>query len=160
VTEQYKRKPNTTCALCAKPIYKRPSTIQNNEKRVFCSMACYGVSCRKENPCVVCGTQILASKNKKTCSRSCANKHRAGLTYKTNKRKDKVKSQQALKMRLLEVRGKKCERCDYNKYEILQVHHQDRDRNNNNLSNLALICPNCHTEEHHLENSWLKNIIT
>lgn len=70
---------------------------------------------------------------------------------------DKVKSQQALKMQLLRLRGKSCERCNYNKYEILQVHHKDQDRNNNNLENLELICPNCHYEEHFLEKSWLKD---
>jgi len=73
--------------------------------------------------------------------------------------KSKVRSQQLLKIRLLKERGKKCERCNYNKYEILQIHHKNRDRNNNELSNLELICPNCHYEEHFLKNSWLKNNI-
>jgi hypothetical protein len=59
-------------------------------------------------------------------------------------------------LRLLEERGNSCARCAYNKYEILQVHHKDRDRNNNKLDNLELICPNCHYEEHLLEKSWLK----
>ena len=71
----------------------------------------------------------------------------------------KVKSQQAVKIRLLENRGKKCERCNYEKYEILQVHHKDRNKNNNELNNLELICPNCHYEEHFLKNSWLRNKI-
>ena len=70
-----------------------------------------------------------------------------------------MKSQRALKLRLLTARGRKCERCDYNKFEILQVHHKDKNRNNNELDNLALICPNCHYEEHFLEKSWLKNML-
>lgn len=70
-------------------------------------------------------------------------------------RKDKVRNQRALKKRLLDQRGTKCERCGYSKVEILQVHHRDRNRNNNDLSNLELICPNCHYEEHYLEKSWL-----
>ena len=69
--------------------------------------------------------------------------------------RDKVKSQQALKIRLLKHRGNVCERCSYNKFEILQVHHKNRDRNNNDLKNLELVCPNCHFEEHYLEKSWL-----
>lgn len=69
---------------------------------------------------------------------------------------DKVKYQQGLKLRLLKERGKKCERCNYDKYEILQVHHKDRNRKNNDLKNLQLICPNCHYEEHFLEKSWLR----
>lgn len=56
-----------------------------------------------------------------------------------------------LKIRLLESRGNNCERCNYDKYQILQVHHKDRNRANSNLDNLELICPNCHYEEHYLK---------
>ena len=159
VTEKYKRNPNTKCIICTKPIYRRPQQIQNNNNRVFCGQACYGVSCRKEVPCAVCGKLILSSLNKKTCSRSCSNTHRAGIKYKIGSPRDKVKSLQALKTRLLAERGTNCERCGYNKFEILQVHHKDRDRSNNNLNNLELVCQNCHYEEHYLEKSWLKNLI-
>ena len=42
-----------------------------------------------------------------------------------------------------------CDRCGYSKKpEILGVHHKDRDRKNNELSNLEISCPNCHSEEH------------
>ncbi|MBI3573571.1 hypothetical protein HY090_00790 [Candidatus Kaiserbacteria bacterium] len=37
------------------------------------------------------------------------------------------------------------------------MHHKDRNRNNNSLGNLELICPNCHYEEHYLEKSWLND---
>jgi hypothetical protein len=158
VPESYKRKPNTKCAVCGKEIYRRPSEIKANKGRVFCGLVCYGVSQRIEIPCSVCGKLILSGLNKKTCSRACANKYRTGIKYKLGRpSKSKVKSQQLLKLRLLKIRGEKCEKCDYSKYEILQVHHKDRNRNNNELNNLALICPNCHYEEHFLEKSWLKN---
>lgn len=153
MTENYKRNPNINCIVCNRPIYRRPIEIQKNNGRAFCSLACYGIFCRKENPCIVCGSLILASAHKKTCSRSCANKHRAGIKYKLNRPKDKVKSQQAIKIRLLRERRNSCERCAYNKYEILEVHHKDRNRNNNDFNNLELICPNCHAEEHYLKNS-------
>lgn len=77
------------------------------------------------------------------------------MTYTHNRPHDKVKNLRSLKLRLLGVRGEKCERCDYDKREILVVHHKDRNRKNNVLENLELICPNCHGEEHYLENSWL-----
>lgn len=160
MSEQYKRKPNTKCSVCGKEIYRRPSEIKANRGHVFCGLSCYGISLRKEIPCLVCGKLILAGFNKKTCSRACANKYRTGIKYKLGRpSKNKVKSQQLLKLRLLEKRGRKCERCDYDVYEILQIHHKDRDRNKNELENLALICPNCHCEEHFLKNSWLKNTL-
>ena len=153
--ENYKRNPNTECSVCNTPIYRRPAQIKMNDGKVFCSNSCYGVSCRKEEPCIICGKLLLAGLNKKTCSRSCANTHRAGIKYKMNSPRDKVKSQRSLKLLLLEQRGKLCERCNYPKYQILEVHHKDRNRENNSLKNLALICPNCHAEEHLLEKSWL-----
>jgi hypothetical protein len=156
---EYERKPNTNCIICGKSIYKRPGQIKSNLRRVFCGNACFGISCRKEKPCTVCGKLILASLNKKTCSRACSNIQREGIKYHIGSPKDKVKSQQALKVRLLKERGNTCERCNYNKYEILQVHHKNRKRNDNNLENLELICPNCHYEEHLLEKSWLKGFV-
>lgn len=154
--ENYKRNPNVNCNVCKIPIYKRPSQIASSKGKLFCSALCYGVSCRKELPCLVCGKLILSGLNKKTCSRSCSNMHRAGIKYKIGSPHDKVKSQQALKIRLVEERGKNCERCNYSKYEILQIHHKNRNRKDNNLKNLELICPNCHYEEHFLEKSWLR----
>jgi hypothetical protein len=156
VAERYKRNPNTKCIICGRPTYKRPVEIERNKGRVFCSQTCYGASCRKEKPCIICGNPILAGLNKKTCSRICANKIRVGIHYRAGRStKDKVKTQRWLKVRLLKERGASCERCGYNRKEILVVHHKDRDRENNDLRNLELMCPNCHAEEHYLKNSWL-----
>ena len=156
MSELYKRTPNAHCKICGKEIYRRPIEIKRSSKGVFCSSACYGISCRKELPCIVCGRKILAGMNKATCSRTCSNTHRAGIKYGRGHPKDIVVSQRSLKMRLVDLRGRGCERCKYKKVEILQVHHKDRNRSNNSLDNLALICPNCHFEEHYLEKSWLK----
>ena len=159
MAEQYKRKPNTTCLICKTSIYRRPVEMKRNEGRVFCSQTCYGIHCRREKPCLICKQPILAGLNKKTCSRACANIHRIGIRYKIGRPKDKAVAERALKIRLLKERGTVCEKCGYSKSEILQVHHKNRDRKNNNLNNLELICPNCHFEGHYLQKSWLKNII-
>src|SRR3989338_4022806 len=158
MAEKYKRNPNTKCSICNTLIYRRPNKIKESDGKSYCSIECYGKSCRKEKPCVICKKPILAGLHKKTCSRSCANKQRAGIKYNIGRPNDKVKYQQGLKVRLLKNRGLVCERCNYNKYEILQVHHKNRDRGDNDLSNLELICPNCHFEEHLLEKSWLKKL--
>ena len=39
-----------------------------------------------------------------------------------------------------------CMRCQFDKFVI--VHHKDRDRSNNELENLEILCPNCHAIEH------------
>lgn len=39
----------------------------------------------------------------------------------------------------------KCACCDYDEcVDILEVHHIDGNRKNNNLDNLIILCPNCH----------------
>jgi len=151
VVEQYKRKANAICVICGKAVYKRPIQIQNNKKGVFCGSVCFGYSCRKENPCLVCGELILAGLNKKTCSRACANKNRKGVIYKIGRPHDKLKDMRSIKESLFRVRDKKCERCGFNICKILQVHHKDRNRKNNATDNLEVLCPNCHAKEHYME---------
>jgi len=44
-----------------------------------------------------------------------------------------------------------CEDCGWDKHpEVLQIHHVDRDRTNNDLTNLRVVCPNCHCWDHFL----------
>ena len=47
------------------------------------------------------------------------------------------------------ARTSACQRCGYDRHpEILHVHHIDRDRTNNDSSNLVCLCPTCHDEDH------------
>ncbi|MGN6312532.1 MAG: HNH endonuclease signature motif containing protein [Rhodanobacteraceae bacterium] len=46
-----------------------------------------------------------------------------------------------------------CSRCGYSEVkDILVVHHKDRNRTHNDLANLEVLCPNCHSLEHLREN--------
>lgn len=65
------RKPNVACLICGTLVYRRPSLLEESQGRAFCSQTCYGIFCRKEVPCVTCGTPILSGKNTKTCSKPC-----------------------------------------------------------------------------------------
>jgi 5-methylcytosine-specific restriction endonuclease McrA len=43
-----------------------------------------------------------------------------------------------------------CARCGYKKRkDILQVHHKDENRLNDDIKNLEILCPNCHMVHHH-----------
>jgi predicted HNH restriction endonuclease len=52
------------------------------------------------------------------------------------------------------VKPKKCERCGYdtNPAAII-VHHKDRNRSNDAITNLEVLCCNCHAIEHWGEES-------
>lgn len=50
--------------------------------------------------------------------------------------------------------GHNCENCGLTEWQkqpiVLEVHHEDGDRTNNDFSNLKLLCCNCHA----LTNNW------
>lgn len=63
-------------------------------------------------------------------------------------------AQTVLIKRLKEIRDWKCEMCGLNEWMgktlPLEVHHIDGNNYNNELSNLQILCPNCHS----LTNNW------
>jgi hypothetical protein len=47
-------------------------------------------------------------------------------------------------------RGNACEECKYCEIpQILEIHHIDRNRRNNEGTNLLLLCPTCHAKAHY-----------
>lgn len=51
----------------------------------------------------------------------------------------------------------KCEHCNIDNIILLLIHHIDRDRENNNPSNLQTLCYNCHRLVHWEHRNGLKN---
>ena len=147
------RKPNCSCAVCYKKIYRRPVHIESG--KVFCSLKCNGLSQRTTKTCPVCANKFTGLK--RTCSRTCANRSRKGISYTGENRKNKAYIGTHLKKKLAKKRGGVCEKCDMNNYSILHVHHKIERANGgtDNESNLELLCPNCHAT-HHLGTSLFK----
>jgi hypothetical protein len=54
-----------------------------------------------------------------------------------------------LKKHLIKEKGNQCEECSLTKWRehdiVLEVHHKDGNRTNNNFDNLQLLCCNCHS---------------
>jgi len=49
----------------------------------------------------------------------------------------------------LEFYGATCNRCGYDaNIAAIEVHHKNRNRSDNNLDNLEVLCANCHSIEH------------
>lgn len=117
------KEPNCKCAQCEKPIYKRPSKIKASKSGlVFCDRAC------KEAAQKIGGIKEIQP------------------SHYTNVRKNyRVTAKENL--------PNCCAECGYDKYpEVLQVHHIDRDRSNNDIENLVILCPTCHEVDHFLSN--------
>lgn len=149
------RTPNCICSICKKDIYRRPSQILNG--RVFCSLQCSGKSQQKARECPICKSHYIG--NKKTCSRTCANKSRAGIKYTKEGLFNKAYQGTLLKEKVAKERGGLCEVCKFNNYAVLQVHHiKERHLGGSNeMSNLKLLCPNCHTTHHLGTSIWKKH---
>jgi hypothetical protein len=75
------------------------------------------------------------------------------IKYETAQKTDKFRRA------LFQMRGKQCECCKnthwLNQEINLELHHKDGDKSNNELDNLELLCPNCHS---YTENYGSKNI--
>lgn len=143
------RKPNTTCAACQTPIYRRPFQIAKG--RVFCSTKCSHESQMGEPVfCKTCNKRIPRRLHKKTCSRECANKSRTGIKYKIGAPNNKASKNKIIRDKLLAIRPNKCNRCPYDKTRFLVVHHiiERSKGGSDDLTNLELLCSNCHVEHH------------
>lgn len=59
-------------------------------------------------------------------------------------------TQQTVKEHFIKNHEYKCEKCGISEWNgmpiTLQLHHKDGDHNNNEESNLSLLCPNCHSQ--------------
>lgn len=62
-----------------------------------------------------------------------------------------------VRLRILADRGYRCERCgdadaaamgNQSPSQLLQVHHRDRNKHNNDPANLEVLCRRCHCTEH------------
>lgn len=134
------------CCECNKVFYAK-------KQQDFCSQECFSNSKSFMAKCYNCGkdfktlkSRVLHSKSGLFfCSRECKDfaqsieggceairpiEYKTGITYYREK---------AIKNKPME-----CEECGIKESDILEVHHKDGNRKNNNLSNLIILCPNCH----------------
>lgn len=130
------------CKQCSRSVYiplNRLSTFR------YCSYECYAQAkvVNKHFKCRHCGKDFIdsPSTNRKYCSKLCVNKS-SKITWVATF---------ATVRKNMKRRGllKCCNRCGYNAFpDILGVHHKDGNRSHNMLSNLEVLCPNCHSLEH------------
>ena len=99
--------------------------------------------------CVNCGKQLYRSnskiqKNKSGyfyCSKKCGNEYKNKIREENG---EWLNSSNYRKKAFL-VKEHKCCVCGWNEDErILEVHHIDEDRENNDINNLCILCPTCH----------------
>jgi len=101
--------------------------------------------------CKVCGIESKVSHQKMNvyCSVACASEGK--LLESVERLKQGLLSERAtIRGALARIKGYRCEVCDISDYNnqpiTLQVDHTDGNPGNNDIDNLRLICPNCHSQ--------------
>ena len=103
--------------------------------------------------CSICSLEIYRSNSKLKYNKSglyfCCRKHQYEALKIENKllrRLDKGNSGSwAYRKMAFRNLPNKCRVCGYDEFlKVLEVHHIDGNRKNNELSNLDILCPTCH----------------
>lgn len=75
--------------------------------------------------------------------------NKENYNYDTFAKGTKKKNGKTSQLPLIALRGRKCECCGLEEWMgqpiKLEIHHVDGNRSNNDLNNLQLLCPNCHS---------------
>lgn len=141
------RNPNCACAMCGKPIYRRPWELEQFE-RVYCSRRCYGAAIGLQpRLCPICGQGFRPAKpTAKYCSRSCSNAARRGHSYGKDAEVNHSRKRLSLLKRLFGFKECMVEGCGYDK--TFEIHRlvSGRDGGAYEVGNMFAICPNHHAE--------------
>lgn len=128
---------------------------ENNNPK-FCSRSCSATFNNKgirrhgksKNTCLQCFKDI--TRRNKFCSLECRGTYNWNLSIIKIKNKEFIPSIKTLRKYLLTIHPF-CSACnngtEYNfKPLALELDHIDGDSSNNELSNIRLLCPNCHSQ--------------
>ena len=143
---------NVECAFCGKSVYKPNSQLEKSKSGLFfCSPQCVGKhrDTRQARECAQCGKVIyradwqIKGREKLYCSVKCRS-----ASVKEYWRTIPRKERQPVNKKYLLEETPFCELCSLNEPDILEIHHKDRNPQNNAAGNLMVVCPNCHTHIH------------
>jgi len=105
--------------------------------------------------CLNCNKELPSRRNtrNKYCDNHCQqeyqNNQRINDWLYDNKSWGEMKVPNWAKKHLININGRKCSSCDLSSWKdlpiTLEVNHIDGDAANNNIKNLELLCPNCHS---------------
>jgi hypothetical protein len=149
------------CKRCNKE-FNAPVREINRGNGKYCSLTCSARRPKRTKApnviCAHCGNAFYKTKSKQKVSKS-------GLFFCNRTCKDSAQKIGGIKeiqpshygstknYRRTEKSNlpNKCAHCGYDKHpEVLEVHHINRDHDNNSIENLIILCPTCHQVDHFL----------
>ena len=154
--------PRLNCRVCDKDFYVKPSHLARGWGK-YCSKTC-NYKARKTGAvfsCFTCSKEVYKSltdqakseSGRHFCGKSCQTVWRNSFLY-AGKNHANWKSGEASYRSILLRSGTPlvCTKCQSLDKRVLAVHHKDRNRKNNAVSNLIWLCHNCHFLVHHDQN--------
>jgi hypothetical protein len=150
--------PTIKCKFCLKEFYAKQSWL-NKGYGIYCSSVCQykGRKTGKNIACYICGKetykQLKSIKNSKSgnffCNKSCQAiwRNQEFIGAKHANWKDGLYAYKSVLLR--NKVAKVCTLCKIKDKRVLAVHHIDKNRKNNLVSNLAWLCHNCHHLVHY-----------
>jgi hypothetical protein len=148
-----------SCDSCGVEYRKQKRLAAGSPREHYCSAKCYfdtvnPNNARVEVTCAHCGILFKKPKSKLPGSKS-------GLFFCCREHKDIAQSyikeimpdhygtgSSDYRSIAFKAHGEYCAECGCSIFAVLEVHHKDKDRSNNDPSNLEVLCANCHTLEH------------
>lgn len=98
----------------------------------------------KTCPCCFKEFQTSAGiKEKTVCSLACSNTY-----FRSGENNGNWLGGISYRKKALDFYGAICSICGFNNEHALEVHHIDKNRSNNDISNLKVLCANCHALTH------------
>ncbi len=146
--------PIVNCIQCNKHFFIKPNRLERGWGK-YCSNNCkhLGNKTGTHLACCNCGAEIYRNKAEQNrsksgkffCNRSCQTIWRNSKVYFGAKHANWKDGQSSYRQILKRTKApEKCLRCGINDVRILAVHHKDKNRQNNILTNLIWLCHNCH----------------
>ena len=158
--------PDVACKICGSEFYVKP-VHQKKGWGKYCSVACRTKSQfnGKIVACFICRKEIYRSaRDLKTsssglffCSKSCQTIWRNKILFSGENHASWKYGESAYRRILSSTDKKKtCVLCKSEDFRVLAVHHLDKNRKNNDVSNLTWLCHNCHYLVHHYKEAQAK----
>jgi hypothetical protein len=149
------------CKYCNEKI---PYEYRRNR---FCNKSCAAaynnskgkIKSNLKNYCLSCG-ESLDRMGRRFCNPTCYSNYRKKKTI-MRLENNELKDLHHIRNHVLNIRGNKCQKCGSFKWNgsiiPLEIHHIDGDKKNNKLSNLMVLCPNCHAQTSNYKSKNMKN---
>ncbi len=156
---------DVNCKVCLKQFRTTSQNLKRGHGK-YCSSVCRNSVNQETYTCSFCSTEFISTKSRKNksktnhhfCSNTCKYKAASSLgnTYSTGPLPKEI-GLSTYRNRALIMLKNECVRCGYHEHvELLDVDHIDSNRQNNDISNLQILCVMCHavkTRLPHLYNS-------